>query len=250
MPAILTVLNPARRRGRRRGNPASLVLVNGKRRNGMAVRRRRRKAAAAPKRRRRTNRRRVTVVNRRRRRRTTRTNPVRRRRRRTAAPRVNRRRRRRTNPARRRRVSRRSNPALKGIVESSIAAVAGMAITDFVQGLVPIQFGGALGKIAVRLGLAYAIGVAAEKFPMTRKYATMLAVGGAVGAAQDAVRLFMGGGLLSAPQQSAQLPAGRAMIPASATGDDQGMGDIVGVPQGWGGLGEIVGVNYPQAYFQ
>lgn len=124
-----------------------------------------------------------------------------------------------------------------------------MAITDFAQGLVPFAFGGALGKIAVRLGLAYALGVAAEKFPMTRKYANMLAVGGAVGAAQDAIRLFMGGGLTASPV-AGQLPAGRVALPASATGDDQGMGDIVGVLQGWGGLGEIVGVNYPQAYFQ
>lgn len=126
-----------------------------------------------------------------------------------------------------------------------------MTITDFAQGLVPFAFGGALGKIAVRLGLAYALGLAAEKFPMTRKYATMLAVGGAVGAAQDAIRLFMGGGLTASPQVAAgPQVAGRVAMPAGYTGDDQGMSDIVGVPQNWGGLGEIVGVSYPQGYFQ
>ena len=125
-----------------------------------------------------------------------------------------------------------------------------MAITDFVQGMVPFSFGGALGKIAVRLGLAYAIGAAAEKFPMTRKYATWLAVGGAVGAAQDAVRLFTSGGLVSAPASPGQLPNGRVAVPAYATGDSEGMGDIVGVPSNWGSLGEIVGTGYPANLFQ
>lgn len=270
MPAVITLLNPSHRRGikrktrttarRRRGNPGYLILVNGKkRRPAMAVRRRRR-----------TTRRRVTT-NPRRRRRTTAAAP--RRRRRAPARRTNRkrrggilsfmnprrrrrranpvRRRRRTNPVRRRRsVRSRSNPALKGIIESSIAAVAGMAITDFAQGLVPFAFGGALGKIAVRLGLAYALGVAAEKFPMTRKYANMLAVGGAVGAAQDAIRLFMGGGLTATPQVGAGGVPGRVAMPAQFTGDDQGMSDIVGVPANWGGLGEIVGTNFPPSYFQ
>ena len=257
MPAIITLLNPSRARRRRtaakrrRGNPGSLMIINGrraKRRSTMAVkrrrkttrrvvatnpRRRRRTAAARPnqRRRRRTNRRRSTVLA---------LNPRRRR--------VNRRRRR-ANPVRRRRS--RVNPQLKGIIEGSVAAVAGMAITDFVQGMVPFSFGGALGKIAVRLGLAYAVGLAAERFGPTRKYATYLAIGGAVGAAQDAFRLFMGGGLTAAPAGAQQqLPNGRVALPAQFTGDDQGMSDIVGVPANWGGLGEIVGTSYPQGYFQ
>lgn len=250
MPAIITLLNPShKRRGtkrRRRGNPGHLVILNGKRRTTMAAKRRRRRTT------------RRVASNPRRRRRTTSAAP-RRRRRRTAVARTNRRRRglfnprrrRRSNP-RRRRVThrRRSNPQLKGIVEGSLAAAAGAIITDFVQGMVPFSFGGATGKIAVRLGLAYAIGMAAEKFAPTRKYATWLAVGGAVGAAQDLFRLFMGGGLTAAPVAAGQLPAGRVALPAYATGDDQGMSDIVGVPQNWGGLGEIVGVSYPQGYFQ
>lgn len=252
--ALITLLNPSRRgkTRRRKGNPAHLTIINGKRRTNVATRRRRRKstrravsnprrrrrAAAAPRRRRRVNRRRrtTTVINRRRRR----ANPVRRRRRS----------RRRSNPVRRRRHSvRRSNPALKGMIEGSMAAVAGMMITDFVQGMVPFSFGGAIGKVAIRFGLAYAVGVAAEKFGPTRKYATWLAVGGAVGAAQDLFRLFMGGGLTASPAQG-QMRDGRVAVPAALTGDDQGMGDIVGVPAGWGGLGEIVGTNYPAGYFQ
>lgn len=218
----------------------------------MAARRRRRRTtrrvASNPRRRRRTTvanprrRRRRTVTNRRRRRNrggVLLTNPRRRRRRRTN----------RRNPRRRHYSRRRSNPQLKGIVEGSLAAAAGAIITDFVQGMVPFSFGGATGKIAIRLGLAYAIAMAAEKFAPTRKYATWLGVGGAVGAAQDLFRLFMGGGLTAAPV-AGQLPPGRVAIPAYATGDDQGMSDIVGVPQNWGGLGEIVGVSYPQSYFQ
>lgn len=238
MPAIVTLLNPSHKRQgtkrRRRGNPGHLIILNGKRRSTMAAKQRRRKTtrrvASNPRRHKRTavKRRSSGIV-----------------------ARANRRHRGLFNPRRGRITRRRSNPQLKGIVEGSLAAAVGAIITDFVQGMVPFSFGGATGKIAVRLGFAYAIGIAAEKFGPTKKYATWLAIGGAVGAAQDLFRLFMGGGLMAAPPiATAQLPAGRVALPAYDTGDDQGMSDIVGVPQNWGGLGEIVGVSYPQGYFQ
>jgi hypothetical protein len=224
MPAIITLLNPAHRRGvkRRRGNPASLVIINGKRRSTtMAVRRRRR--AAAPKRRRRTNRRRVTtVVNRRRRR----ANPVRRRRRR-AAPRVNRRRRR-SNPVRRHR--RRRNPSILGsaggLLEQAITAIIGMGITNFAFGFVgSMNPAGMAGQIGIKLGLAIGLKMAATKFGFS-KYANMLAVGGAVSAGQDALNYFVGGGGALFPS-AVPVAAGRAAFPAD-TGmpNDGSMADI------------------------
>lgn len=154
---------------------------------------------------------------------------------------VNRRNRRnRTNPARRRRVRR--NPALKGVFEGMVIAGIGMAITDVVQGLVPggMLPGGAVAKIGIRLGLAWGIGAAAEKFGFA-KYANLLAIGGAVGAFQDTFRLLFGGLLAPAPAAPQQLAPGQVLLPAGATGDGfedityfPGFGDITYGPQGAG----------------
>ena len=110
----------------------------------------------------------------------------------------------------------------------------GMAVTDVVQGFVPSGLipGGAVVKIGVRLGLAWAVGAAAEKFGFA-KYANLLAIGGAVGAFQDTFRLLFGGMLTPAPAPVPQLAPGQVILPADATGE---MGDIVYYP----GFGDIV----------
>ncbi len=221
MPAILTVLNPARRRAkRRRGNPASLVIINGKRRTNMAARRRRapvrrRRRARVNSRRRRT----TTIVNRRRR-----TNTVHRRRR--AAPRANRRRR--VNPVRRHR--RRRNPGLigsaGGLLENAVTAIIGMGLTNFAYGFVGgMNPAGMVGQIGIKLGIAIGLRMAANKFGFG-KHANMLAIGGAVSAGQDALNYFVGGGgaLFPAPA----VPAGRAAFPADVgMPSEGGMQDIV-----------------------
>ena len=142
---------------------------------------------------------------------------------------------------------------MRGVFEGATVAIVGMAVTDFLQGAVtgflPDLGGGGLVKIGVRLGLAYAVGAGAEKFGFG-KYANLLAIGGAVGAAQDALRTFVGGGGLLFPSgQTAVLPPGRAMVPASMTGDDAGVNDIVYVDPNYGSLGEIVyAPNVPGLY--
>jgi len=179
-------------------------------------------------------------------------NPTRRRRRVTAAARPNRRRsglfsingrRRRRNPngITRRRSNRRRNPPLKGVFEGMVVAGIGMAVTDVVQGFVPSSFlpGGTVVKIGVRLGLAWAVGAAAEKFGFA-KYANLLAIGGAVGAFQDTFRLLFGGMLTPAPAPVPQLAPGQVLLPAESTGEFSdityfpGFGDITYGPQGAG----------------
>lgn len=171
-------------------------------------------AAAAPRRHRRTNRRKVGIM-------------------------LNRRRRR--NPVVRHR--RRRNPALTGVVQGSFIAFAGMALTDFVQGLIPINFGGPWGRIGVRLATAYALGVGAERFGFA-KYANLLAIGGAVGAAQDAFRILMGGGGVLAPAQPIVVgpPQQLQMGP-----DGAGIGDVIYAPEG---MGEIVLAPGDQGLYQ
>lgn len=250
MPAIITLLNPARRRGatkRRRGNPASLVIVNGKKRRHTMAARRRRRTTAAPSRRRRR-----TATNPRRRRATMATNPRRRRvnRRHRSAFALNGRRRRRSNPSRRRR----RNPGVlsgaTGLLGQAVTAVIGMSITNFIYNAVGAMVpGGIVGKIGIKLGIAYGLGIAARKTGFA-SHANMLSVGGAVSAGQDAFQYFVGGGGLlfpSAAPAPAQV-AGRVAIPASMTGDDQGVSDIVQVPAGWMGMGDIV--NAPAGWFQ
>lgn len=167
----------------------------------------------------------------------------------TAAPRrrTNRRkvgimlnRRRRRNPVVRHR--RRRNPPLTGVVQGSFIAFAGMAVTDFIQGLVPIQIGGPWGRIGVRLATAYALGIGAERFGFA-KYANLLAIGGAVGAAQDAFRLLMGGGGVLTPSVPVVVgPPGQLQM-----ADPEGVGDII---YGQGGMGEIVFGPSNQALYQ
>ncbi len=150
-------------------------------------------------------------------------------------------RRRRRNPVVRHR--RRRNPPLTGVAQGAFVAFAGMALTDFIQGLVPINFGGAWGRIGVRLGTAYLLGVGAEKFGFA-KYANLLAIGGAVGAAQDAFRLLMGGGGVLSPAQPIVVgpPAQLAMA------DPEGVGDIIYGPPGT--MGEIIYAPNQQGLYQ
>jgi len=200
------VSNPGKRRiRRRRGNPHSLFLVNGGK--SMARRRRRR------------------VTNRRR--------PVRRRTAiaRVAAPR------RRANYRRRgrRRVAngrhrRRSNPAVRGMLTLGLTAAVGAILTDVIQGFVPFSFGGAWGKVGVRILTAYLLGWGAERFvsPVT---AQALAAGGVVGAAQDAFRLAFGGLAAGAPGPTMIAGGPVAALPAA-----DGISDIIGTPEwsyGW-----------------
>ena len=112
------------------------------------------------------------------------------------------------------------------------AALVGMFATDFLQGLVPIDVGGAYGRIGVRLGLAWLAGYAAEKAGFA-KYSKMITIGGGIGALQDASRLLMGGGGVLRPSQPVVIgPPGQLAMP-----DPEGVGDIINAPYG---MGEIV----------
>src|SRR5262245_55709934 len=256
MAAIVTLLNPTRRRGnkrrrraparRRRGNPHQLLIVNGRRKTSMAARRRRRRRAApvTNRRRRRANprrRRRGFIMNRRRRRNGTLLSNPRRRRRRRANP-------------RRRHHRRRRNPGLLsgagGMLQKGLTAVVGMAVTNFAYGFVAgVNPAGMVGQIGIKLGIAWGLGTVARRFGFSAQ-ADMLTVGGVVSAGQDAFNFFIGGGGLFFPAAASALPPGRTAMPASMTGDDAGISDIVAVPQNWGGLGDIVGTSYPTGWFQ
>lgn len=117
-----------------------------------------------------------------------------------------------------------------------------MALTDFIQGLVPINFGGPWGRIGVRLATAYALGVGAERFGF-KQYANLLAIGGAVGAAQDAFRLLMGGGGVLQPAQPIVVgpPAQMAMA------DPEGVGDVIYAPTG---IGDVIYAPGDQRLYQ
>jgi hypothetical protein len=123
-----------------------------------------------------------------------------------------------------------------------MVAFAGMAVTDFLQSLVPISIGGPWGKIGVRLATAYALGVGAERFGFA-KYANLLAIGGAVGAAQDAFRLLMGGGGILTPN----LPVVVGPPTQLAMADPGGVGDIIYGPDG---IGEIIYAPTNQGLYQ
>jgi hypothetical protein len=196
------------RRRRRRAHP---VASNRRRRANPTVRRRRRGVHAAS----RTNRR-VTVVNRRRRRR--------------------------ANPVVRHR--RRRNPAFNtGLITDIMAAGAGVIITDMLQGIIPIQFGGAWGRIGARLGIAWLAGYAAEKAGFA-KYSKLITIGGGIGAIQDAFRLVMGGGGVLSPSQPVVIgPPGQLAMP-----DSEGVGDLIYSPGG--GMGEIIYAPSAQGLYQ
>ena len=186
---------------------------------------------------------RASVTNRRRanpRRHTATSNPRRRTNRRKVGIMLNRRRRR--NPVVRHH-RRRRNPPLTGVVQGAFVAFAGMALTDFIQGLVPIRFGGPWGRIGVRLATAYALGIGAERFGFA-KYANLLAIGGAVGAAQDGFRLLMGGGGVLSPAQPIVVGPPAQL----AVADPEGVGDIIMAPGG--GMGEIIYAPSNQGLYQ
>jgi hypothetical protein len=129
-----------------------------------------------------------------------------------------------------------------------------MALTDFIQNtlvasLLPDLSGAPLMRGGVRLLLAVGLGQGAKQFGFA-KHANMLTIGGAIGAGQDVLRGFIGGGGLLFPAPQAAMPAGRVMIPANMTGDDAGTGDIVYVDPNFNQLGEVVYTQFPQSWFQ
>jgi len=245
MPAIVTLLNPARGKARIRGNP-HLVIVNGRKGNKtMATAKQKKaralfakraksgyfkkghhKAAASVKSNRgrgglfKLNKRngKTTVFNRR----------------------------------------RHHNPGMFSIFEGAITAILGMAITDFVQNTLIASFLPDLSstpvmKGGVRIALAAGVGMVADKFGF-KKQANLLAIGGSVGGAQDILRGFIGGGglLFPAPAPMPALPPGKAMIPVDMTGDDAGTNDIVYVDPAFnqlGGFNDIVYHDFPQHWF-
>ena len=119
-----------------------------------------------------------------------------------------------------------------------MAAGAGVIITDMLQGFIPMQLGGAWGRIGARLGIAWLAGYVAEKAGFA-KYAKLITIGGGIGAMQDAFRLVMGGGGVLAPSQPVVVgPPGQLTMGAG------GVEDIV-----YGPMGEIVfAPNIPGLY--
>ena len=143
---------------------------------------------------------------------------------------------------------------MTGVFEGALTALLGMGITDFAQNTLVASFipdlsGAPLMRALVRVGLALGVGKAAQMAGFG-KHANLLAIGGAVGAGQDVLRSFIGGGGLLFPVQQQQLPPGRAMVPAAMTGDDVGTSDIVYVDPNWNALGDIVLTDIPQGWFQ
>ncbi len=163
----------------------------------MAVKKRRtnvRRRRATNPRRRRANRKKITI-NPRRRRRVSHRSPNPHRRRRPS-------RRRTSNPRRRRVNHRRRNPGLlgsaTGLLEGAVTAVVGMGMTNYAYGILGPMLGGIVGgsplaSIGIKLGIAWGLGEAAKKFGFA-KHASLLAIGGAVGAGQDVFNMFIGGG--------------------------------------------------------
>lgn len=132
------------------------------------------------------------------------------------------------NPPRRRR----RNPQVKGLVAKSAIAALGAAGTNALLSFVPRQWQDGWTGVGVRLGVAYGLGYAAERF-VARETAEMLAVGGAAAAVGEAINMLMGrvGGPQIFVQPSAPAPA----LPAAAAGLTP-----VGAPQPLPGAAQTV----------
>lgn len=122
---------------------------------------------------------------------------------------------------RRRSVKRRSNPSIGGLLPDAIAATIGGKLTQIVRPMIPIGGGGGLVDVAVTLGVAYGLGVLAEKVQFTRPYAKMITVGGFVVAVAQALPSVTG--LVGSIAGSAARPA-----PKQA----EGMSGIAYLPPG------------------
>jgi hypothetical protein len=90
-----------------------------------------------------------------------------------------------------RRHNRRRNPAAKSIVMGGVFAAAGSIVTNILAGFVPIQASGWMG-LAIKLGLAYATGMLAERLGVSGQNANYMAIGGFAGAAGEGISMLMG----------------------------------------------------------
>lgn len=135
---------------------------------------------------------------------------------------------RRHNPRRRR------NPQVKGLVAKSAIAALGAAGTNALLTFVPKQWQDGWAGIGVRLGVAYGLGYAAERF-VSKDTAEMLAVGGAAAAVGEAINMLMG--RVGGPQIFVQPAPHPASLPAAAAA--QGL-TPVGPPQPLPAAGQSV----------
>jgi hypothetical protein len=154
-----------------------------------------------------------------------------------------------------RRFTRRRNPAsareIGGLnpgtlIENVAFAGAGAILTDTLSAMVPVS-GGPVVNLGVKAAVAYGIGVAARKgLGVSKEHAEMLAVGGAVAVAKDAINQYILPifGNVFAPRLVAVAPNA---VPGKA--GLKGLGDIVTTRRGaydpyYGGtpagLGDIV----------
>jgi hypothetical protein len=92
---------------------------------------------------------------------------------------------------RRRSNGRRRNPAVRPIVTGAVFAAAGNIATNIAAGFVPIQASGWMG-IAIKLGLAYVVGMVAERLGVSPMNANYMAIGGFAGAAGEAIHMVIG----------------------------------------------------------
>lgn len=150
------------------------------------------------------------------------------------------------NPRRRRR-----NPEIRGLVKKSAIAAVGAMASNALSKFVPDQYKQGWTGVGVKLGVAYALGWAAERF-VAREVAEMLAVGGAAAAAGDAINMLLGLAGFQLPQVSVSyqsaLPAATpkaAIAPQAQTQPAPVMGDIVEVvgpftEYGDQGFGDII----------
>lgn len=125
----------------------------------------------------------------------------------------------RSNPRRRR------NPEVRGLVTKATYAVIGAALTRGISNWIPIT--GPYASVGVQLGVAYALGVAAEKLAHLQKdKADSIAAGGAavaIGSLIDQfVPSFTSGQFLRRPA----MPNLQALVPASAAAAAPGVGDF------------------------
>lgn len=121
----------------------------------------------------------------------------------------------------RKRAPRRRNPsslAGMGLITDAFYAAAGGLLTNFVRGMVPINFGGQLGEAAIQAGVAIGLGELTGRF-WNRNAGKMVTLGGVTVAATN---LLSGYGITPQALFSPK-PAVKA-VPAAATA--QGMGDI------------------------
>lgn len=129
-----------------------------------------------------------------------------------------------------RRPRRRRNPSLNpgSLIENLAFAGLGAVATDVLYTFVPQVGGGQLVQLGIKGAVAYGTGVVAKKFfGVSDKHAEMIAIGGGVAVAKDAIN-----GFVLPTIQGVIGPRPVAVAPSAAPKTLKGLGDMVTVRRG------------------